>query len=80
MTKEETMALLEKFFNECLRYWEQTLNVDSDASNKAYLNAIADIPKTNPYKPTGEELNSEWAEEFKRYKLMDCYGYRKENS
>lgn len=74
MTKEETMALLEQFFIECLKYWERTLNIDSDVSNKAYLNAIFDIPKTNPYKPNGEKLNEEWVEEFKKYRLMDCYG------
>ena len=80
MTKEETMALLEKFFNECLKYWEETLMVDSDTSTKPFLNAICEIPKTNPYKPNGEKLNKEWVDEFRMYKIMDCYGDRKENS
>ena len=74
MNKEETMKILERFFGECLRYWERTLKVDSDFSNEAYKNAINDIPKTNPYKMAGEELNKEWVEEFRRYRLMDCYG------
>ena len=43
------LLILERFFNECLRYWERTLRVDSDISNKAYINAIADIPHHNPY-------------------------------
>ena len=74
MTREETMSLLEKFFGECLRYWERTLGVDSDTSNEAYKFAIQDIPKRNPYKMSGEELNKEWVAEFKKYRLMDCYG------
>ena len=74
MDKNETMTLLEKFFGECLRYWERTLKVDSDLDRAAYVNAIADIPKTNPYKMSGEELNPEWVAEFRKYRLMDCYG------
>lgn len=74
MNKEETMAVLEQFFGECLRYWERTLKIDSDTSNEAYKNAINDIPKRNPYKMNGEELNKEWVEEFRKYRLMDCYG------
>lgn len=74
MTKEETMRLLERFFFECLRYWERALKVDSDTSNEAYINAINDIPSHNPYSPTGTELNQEWVAEFRNYRLMDCYG------
>ena len=74
MQKEETMAVLERFFGECLRYWEKTLKVDSDLSNEAYKNAIDEIPHRNPYKMCGEELNPEWVAEFKKYRLMDCYG------
>ena len=74
MTKEETMRLLERFFKECLAYWERTLKVDSDTSREAYINAINDIPSTNPYSPNGKELNKEWVAEFRRYRLMDCYG------
>lgn len=74
MTKEETMSVLEKFFGECLRFWERTLNVDSDLSNEAYKHAIEEIPTHYPYSPQGELLNPEWVAEFKRYRLMDCYG------
>ena len=74
MDKNETMALLEKFFGECLQYWERTLKADSDLSREAYINAIDEIPKTNPYKMSGEELNPDWVAEFRKYRLMDCYG------
>lgn len=74
MDKQETMAVLERFFGECLRYWERTLKVDSDVSNEAYKCAIDEIPRTNPYKMSGEELNQEWVEEFRKHRLMDCYG------
>ena len=74
MNKEETMRILEQFFGECLRYWERTLKVDSDLSREPYERAIGDIPKNNPYKMVGEELNPEWVAEFKKYRLMDCYG------
>ena len=72
--KEETMKILEQFFGECLKYWERTLNVDSDLSNEAYKQAIKEIPTCNPYKVIKEELNPEWVQEFKKYRLMDCYG------
>ena len=74
MTKEETMAVLEKFFNECLLFWERELKVDSDLSNEAYIHAIKEIPNHYPYSPNGEELNKDWVAEFKKYRLMDCYG------
>lgn len=74
MTKEETMSVLEKFFGECLRFWEKELNVTSDESKEPYKNAIDEIPKYYPYSPNGEKLNEEWVQEFKKYRLMDCYG------
>ena len=74
MNKEETMELLEQFFYECLRFWERTLKIDSDLSNIAYKNAIDEIPERNPYKKNGELLNKEWVDEFRKHRLMDCYG------
>ena len=74
MTKNETMALLKRFFGECLRYWERTLKVDSDLDKEPYVNAINEIPTNNPYKMAGEPLNPEWVAEFRKYRLMDCYG------
>jgi len=74
MDKVETMTMLERFFGECLRYWERALKVDSDTSNEAYKHAIEDIPHHCPYSPNGEEINPAWREEFRRSRLMDCYG------
>lgn len=74
MTKQETMEVLEKHFNDCLRYWERELKVDSDLSNEAYIHAISEIATTDPRKPCGEKLNPEWVAEFRKYRLMDCYG------
>ena len=71
---EETERVLEKFFYECLRFWEKTLNVDSDLSNEAYKNAIEEIPETYPYHPQGEKLNPVFIARFKKLRLMDCYG------
>ena len=76
MTKEETWEVLEKFFGECLRYWEKTLKVDSDLSNEAYKMAIEDIPTHYPYSPNGEKLNEDVVKKFKESRLMDCYGKR----
>ncbi len=74
MTKEETMRVLDRFFGECLKYWERTLKVDSDLSNEAYIRAIDDIPAYYPYSPRGEKLDPEYVSEFRRCRLMDCYG------
>ena len=74
MTKQETMKVLEKHFSDCLKYWERELKVDSDLSNEAYIHAIKEIPKHDPRVPAGEELNPEWVAEFRKYRLMECYG------
>ena len=73
-TKEKQTETLEKFFGECLRYWEHTLNVDSDLDNQAYINAINDIPHHNPYSINGEEFDDDVRTQFRNSRLMDCYG------
>ncbi len=74
MSREETMNILERHFNDCLHFWEKELKVDSDLSNEAYVNAIDEIPTTNPFKMKGEKLNPKWVDEFRKSRLMDCYG------
>ena len=74
MTKDETMAVLEKHFNSCLRFWERTLKADSDLSKEAYKHAIDEIATRDPRHMNGEVLNPEWVAEFRKYRLMDCYG------
>lgn len=74
LTREETMAVLERFFGECLKYWERTLEVDSDLSNEAFICAIRDIPSTYPYSMHGRDLDPAIVDEFRLYRYMDCYG------
>lgn len=73
-SKERQMEILERFFNECLRYWERTLKVDSDTDKQAYINAIEDIPHYNPYSMQGKQFDEEVRSQFRKYRLMDCYG------
>ncbi len=74
MTKKETMKVLEDHFNSCLRYWERELKVNSDIDKAPYIEAIREIATTDPRSPYGEKLNEEWVAEFRKYRLMDCYG------
>lgn len=74
MTKDETMKVLEDHFNGCLRFWEHELKVSSDIDKAPYIEAIREIATTDPRSPYGEKLNEEWVAEFRRYRLMDCYG------
>lgn len=74
MNKEQTMQTLERFFYECLSFWERELKVSSDLDKTPYIKAIEEIPKRDPYSMNGELLNEEWVAEFRKYRLMDCYG------
>ena len=74
MNKDETMRVLEKHFNDCLRFWEHELKVSSDLDKAPYKEAIREIATTDPRSPYGEKLNPEWVAEFKKCRLMDCYG------
>ena len=74
MTKDETMKVLESHFNNCLRYWEKELKINSDIDKAPYIEAIREIATTDPRSPYGEKLNEEWVAEFRKYRLMDCYG------
>ena len=71
---EEQYAILDRFFRECLRYWEHELKIDSDLDKQPFINAIRDIPNHNPYKVQGELLDTETVRQFKKYRYMDCYG------
>ena len=74
MTKDETIKILEDHFNSCLRYWERDKKVDSDLDKAPYIEAIREIATTDPRSPYGEKLNEEWVAEFRKYRLMNCYG------
>ncbi len=74
MKREEQLAILERFFGECLRYWERELKTNHDIDKEPYINAIKEIPVNYPYTPNGEPFDKEVREEFIKYRLMDCYG------
>lgn len=65
---------LNKFFMECVRYWERTLDVDSNLDNSAYVKALGEIPSVDPYVPNGEPFDADVLERFKKHRYMDCYG------
>ena len=74
MTRHETFDVLMRHFEGCLRFWEKKLNVDSDLSNKAYIEAIREIPDVDPTEMAGVKLNPLYVAEFKKFRLMDCWG------
>lgn len=74
MTEKQWFDILMKHFNDCLRYWERTLNVDSDLSNEAYINAIKDIPHNNPFGMQGEPILEDIRKRFFESRMMDCFG------
>lgn len=67
--------ILEQFFSECLRFWEKELGVSSDESREPFINAIKEIPRTNPYLVGSKEVIDEQVRNnFIKYRLMDCFG------
>jgi hypothetical protein len=74
MTKKEQYAILEKFFYECVRFWEHELKTDSDLDRQPYINAIKEIPQRNPYEVQGEEFDEDVIADFTKSRKMDCYG------
>ena len=72
--KDTQILTLEKFFGECLRFWERELKVSSDIDKQPYINAIKEIPSYDPYTPVGEQIDPNIRNEFVKYRLMDCYG------
>lgn len=74
MTKQEQYAVMEKFFYECVRFWEHELKTDSDLDKEPYLNAIKEIPKYYPYTPNGEPFDEDVRQSFYESRMMDVYG------
>lgn len=69
LNEKETQIILEKFFNECLRYWR----MQNKDEREAFEYAIRDIKrlKYNPYVPCGEEIDIVTKAKFIRYREMD---------
>jgi len=70
----EQYNILDRFFRECVRFWEHELKTDSDIDKQPYINAIREIPKYNPYKMQGELIDEETRKHFIKRRYMDCYG------
>lgn len=73
--KDTQMEVLERSFNENLRFWEKELKVSSDFDREPFLNAIAEIPHTHPYICRNAPVfDKDIREEFVKSRYMDCYG------
>ena len=72
--EDKQIITLEKFFGECLRYWERELGVSHDVDKRPFINAIKEIPNYDPYSICGEPFNPKIRNDFIKYRLMDCYG------
>lgn len=70
----EQYDVMEKFFGECVRFWEHELKTDSDLDRQPYINALREVPHRYPYVPWGEELDPETRKYFIKNKCMDTYG------
>lgn len=73
LTVKETELVIDKFFNECLRYWKMQLNDE----RKAYEYAIDDIErmKHDPYVPKGDLIDVPTKEAYVKYRKMDLGRY-----
>ena len=70
MNAKETQNILERHFNDCLKYWMKQANM---TERKAFEMALFDIRniKHNPFSPYGEELDTETKLKFIHYREMD---------
>ena len=73
-TEEYQEFILEKFFFECVRFWERELKTDRDLDKRPYENAIKEIAKHDPSVPNGRLIDENVRNLFKQYRLMDTYG------
>lgn len=69
LSKRETELILERFFNDSLKFWKRMVPDEREA----YANAIDDIKvvKRDPFSPSGDLLNEETKEKFIRYKIQN---------
>ncbi len=73
-TKTEQYATLERFFNDCVRFWAHELSEDPDLSKEPHKHALAEIPSVNPYCVQGEPFNQDVLKSFTESRYMDTYG------
>lgn len=70
LNSKETYVVLEKFFNDCLRFWRGHHGFDE---RKAFEFALDDVKglRHDPFVPCGKELDVETKEKFIKYREMD---------
>ena len=51
--KKNDLVVLEKFHEDCVRFWERELKVNRDTCRNVYMNALDDVRRitTNPFIP-----------------------------
>lgn len=69
LTEKETEVVLEKFFNECFRYWKMQ-GCDDRVSFESALDDVKRV-KSNPYVPTREPIDLGVKAKFVHYREMD---------
>lgn len=81
LNREETISVLNKFWETEVRYRKNELGVTSDESKEPYIKSLEEMGnmelKYSPMYPYPEEkyrLNVEGVKDFFRYKKMDIYG------
>ena len=69
LDKRETKIVLERFFNDCLKFWTR----QGCDEREAFEKSLADIKaiKNDPFYPRGRVLNEEAKLNFIRYREMD---------
>lgn len=70
----EQYDIMDKFFRECVKYWERELKTDSDLDKQPFLNALKEVPHNNPYRMQGEPIDPEARKHFIKCRCMDIYG------
>ena len=69
LTAKETELAMERFFNDCVNFWNRILHDE----RKAFEAALEDTKKitTNPFSPRGDKLDPETKLNFIKYREMD---------
>lgn len=72
ISARETQEILERFFDDCLRFWMHQ-GSDHGHKQKAFKLALEDVKSIhrNPFVPCGDELDAETKANFIMYREMD---------
>ena len=69
LNKRETELTLERFFNDCLKFWERQGLDERDA----FKNALCDtsVITRDPFSPCGDTIDEETKAKFIHYRKID---------